>query len=230
MGQSKREKGRGRKKQNKQKIYFWICRRASACAYVHMCTMPAEAKRGIRCLWRWSYRFLWRCRCWEQNLGPLQEQCTFSTAKPCTWSSSVPLDSLTGQWALGILKCTSPTLKCWSYGCPPLWPSLHGYWDGAQVMFVTSIEPLFQPCMCLHIQVCRLPESLWTPMWALYEGLWQRLHGKYIPSAGRTIRNAFSSALSFYPCCCSATETANKRWIMGLGYPSESLFISQACA
>jgi hypothetical protein len=53
------------------------------CGFVHMTVLPAEARRGHRVSWNWSYRQLWvGCGCWEPSFGFLEEQCAILIAEP----------------------------------------------------------------------------------------------------------------------------------------------------
>lgn len=60
--------------------YGNIC--MSLCVYVCRCSVYRSQRH--RMSWSWSYRQLWaiRCRMFEPNLGPLQEQCILLTTKP----------------------------------------------------------------------------------------------------------------------------------------------------
>lgn len=62
--------------------------------------VPAEARRGVRRLWHWSYRWLWAVwlECWWLDLAPLQEKYMLLDAEPFL----LPL------WASIILEMISP--------------------------------------------------------------------------------------------------------------------------
>lgn len=81
-------------------------------------------------------------------------------------------------------------------------------------MSAPSTETLFQPCMCLHIHVCPCTcRSVNTYVKRhVRDGGRVYKFGTFPVLAGSQ-ENAFSSALSFHPCCCAAMGTADKRWI-----------------
>jgi hypothetical protein len=47
---------------------------------MYICAVPSDSRRGQKIFWGWSYRGL--CGCWEQELGPLEEELVFFTAEP----------------------------------------------------------------------------------------------------------------------------------------------------
>lgn len=108
------------------------------CACVCLCVFVYSAPRGQRrhgSPWRWTYRQLWGCGCWEQNSGPLQEQCTLTVPShvsrpvPSFLSQGLPLNlelthftRLASEQALGKPPvCFHPTvLGLWMSTTAPI--------------------------------------------------------------------------------------------------------------